>query len=616
MLLYKIHIENYRSIENLTLSLNKGNVLVGKNNTGKSNVLKAIDLVLGEKFLKLTKNDFFNQDDSKTIKIDLFFNGFSQNELDAIKKEIIYGVKVEDVFYSPEQIQEELETKKEVKIEIEISNGRINKNIFFGEIYYKYFSNELKNAIVNTVFVPSIRDHNQILKITEYSFLNKLLNKIYEKAEQDKKDELKEILEKATDKCKEIFNEYEIKLDNISKSIIEHKGLRMSMLPSNYQEIYKKLTLLLNDGIETELDFKGSGIQSVIIISLFKLYADLKIGSAILLIEEPESFLHPQANRHMAKILNDICKEDNIQLIITTHSPNYLQDIDLKNIILLKKEGNKTVKNQIDYLQDEVKLRKELNTSNLELFFADKVILVEGETDKILLPAFAKTIKEDYDFDKKNISIIDVGSKSNLDAFIELLNSFNISWLALLDKDFVSMTESKGLLKRMNSKFGYEINFDSITEPELISKLKENNIYVFTCGEIENYYIEEWLNKILEDFINNLDLSAEIKSDIKTKINAITTSSQIGEIKKDLNSRHSLDDYDSAIVNKLINIKFELLTLNLDDEKIGKKLERVFDTLNLTKPKIAIRIKEHINVEQMPVNKKENLIQIINYIFT
>ena len=314
MQLYRVHIENYRSIENMTLDLNKRNILVGKNNSGKSNVLKAIDLVLGEKYLKLAKNDFFNQDETKTIKIDLFFNNFNDTELQSIKSEIVYRVNVDGLWYSPEQIQSELETKKEIKIEIEITSANFSKNIFFGDIYYKYFSNELKNAIVNTVYVPSLRDHTQILKITEYSFLNKLLSKIYEKADSEKKEQLKEILKNATDKCKEIFEDYETKLDNISKSIIEHDGLRFSMLPSDYKEIYKKLNILLNDGIETELNFKGSGIQSIIIISLFKLYADLKIGSALLLIEEPESFLHPQANRHMANIISQICNEDNIQL--------------------------------------------------------------------------------------------------------------------------------------------------------------------------------------------------------------------------------------------------------------------------------------------------------------
>lgn len=615
MQLYKIHIENYRSIEDLTLKLHKRTILVGKNNSGKSNVLRAIDLVLGEKYLKVTKNDFFNQEDTRTIKIDLFFNAFSTSELDNIKQEIIYRVNVDGVWYSPEQIQFELETKKEVKMEIEILNANISKKIYFGDIYYKYFSNELKNAIVNTVYVPSIRDHNKILKINEYSFLNKLLGKIYEIADPTKKDELKDILKEASDKCKEIFETYESKLDTISKSIIEHDGLRFSMLPSDYKEIYKKLNILLNDGIETELDFKGTGIQSIIIISLFKLYADLKVGSAFLLIEEPESFLHPQANRHMANMLTEICEEDNIQLMFTTHSPNYLFGMDLKDIILLRKRENKTIKTQVETITDETKLKKELNPSNLELFFADKVVLVEGETDKILLPIVAQKVSNEYNFDKKNISIVDVGSKANLDVFIELLNSFGIPWLALLDKDFVSLTESKGLLKRMNSRFDYGIDVESSTELELISKFKEHNIHVFSFGEIENYYAKEWLFRILDDFIDDLELAESIKSDIKGRLNEITVSSERDAIKRDINTMHRPDEYASSIISQLINIKFNLLTLDLNAEKIGKTLENIFSGLKLTKPRIALKIKPHLDLSDLQSEKKEDIKTFIDSIF-
>ena len=73
MRLVKAHIENFRSLRNIDVNFNKCTIFVGKNNTGKSNVLKAIDLVLGEGYYRVTNNDFYNQDESLTIKIDLFF---------------------------------------------------------------------------------------------------------------------------------------------------------------------------------------------------------------------------------------------------------------------------------------------------------------------------------------------------------------------------------------------------------------------------------------------------------------------------------------------------------------------------------------------------------------
>lgn len=86
MLLSEVHIENFRSIESLTLRLGKCSVLVGKNNSGKSNVLKAINLVLGEKFIKLTKNDFYNKEEDRIIKIILTFKDFTLKEINNIKQ--------------------------------------------------------------------------------------------------------------------------------------------------------------------------------------------------------------------------------------------------------------------------------------------------------------------------------------------------------------------------------------------------------------------------------------------------------------------------------------------------------------------------------------------------
>ena len=88
MLLSEVYIKNYRSIEELTLKLGKCSIIVGKNNSGKSNILKAIDLVLGGKYyIKLTKNDFYNRDENIEIIIRLTFKHFTPEELKKIEGE-------------------------------------------------------------------------------------------------------------------------------------------------------------------------------------------------------------------------------------------------------------------------------------------------------------------------------------------------------------------------------------------------------------------------------------------------------------------------------------------------------------------------------------------------
>lgn len=623
MLLSEVYIKNYRSIEELKLNLGKCSIIVGKNNSGKSNILKAIDLVLGEKYyIKLTKNDFYNRDENREIIIRLTFRNFMPEELKKIEENIKFKVQVDSEWFSPDDIKRFLRHENKITMEIRALPNQNSKKIFFGGIPYKYFSNELKDSIVGTLYIPAVRDPSNILKVTEYSFLNKLLNIMYKQADSVQKKALEDALSKATEKCKEMFDIYEQDLDRITKSIIEHNGLKFAMLPSDSNSLYKKLELLLDDGVETELEFKGSGIQSVVIISLFKLYSDLKAGNALLLIEEPESFLHPQANRHMAKILHEFCIKDNMQLIIATHSPNYLQSSNVKDIILLDKKELKTKSTQIDGISDETKLKRELNVSNLELFFADKVILVEGETEKILLPAIAKQISKRYDFDKMNYSIIEVGSKANLDIFIELLTKFNIPWISLLDKDILNQ-ESKRIISNLNQKFSYGINISIADEEYLISKFKQNGIYILSYGEIENYYHKEWLYKILDDWILNLNTDSTTKEELGLKMSGFVNISDKNSMYRELPNKN-LDDFDKELMITIIKAKAELISLNLNKQKVSADLVTIFQGLKLTKPKIALKLKDYIKANdlkknnegnELEENKKEDIKSLVEHIF-
>ena len=619
MLLSEVYIKNYRSIEELTLKLGKCSIIVGKNNSGKSNILKAIDLVLGEKYIKLTKNDFYNRDENREIKIKLTFTDLTPEEITKIQSNITYGAKGG---IPAEELKYYLKTERRIAVEAILKLNHTSRNLYIAGIFYKYLSNEIKDSIVSTLYIPAVREPGNILKVTEYSFLNKLLSIMYKQSDPIQKKALEDALLKATEKCGEMFGTYERELDRITKSIIEHNGLKFAMLPSDSNSLYKKLEILLDDGFETELDFKGSGTQSIIIISLFKLYSDLKAENALLLIEEPESFLHPQANRHMANTLSDFCAKDNIQLILTTHSPNYLQSCNFKDIILLDKKGLKTKSTQIDNISDETKLKRELNASNLELFFANKVILVEGNTEKFLLPAISKQINIEYDFDKKNYSIIDVGSKANLNIFIELLDKFNIPWISLLDKDVLNQ-ESKKIRTKLNQSFSYGIDVSNVNEGYLINEFKKNGIYIFSYGEIENYYLKEWLYNILDDFILDLNADSIVKEELKLKMNSFINSSDKSKLYKEVSGKY-LDSSDFNLMTKIINVKADIIDLDLNANKVSKKLEKIFEAFDLTKPKIALKLKDYIKAcdleknkkdSELEKNKKDDIKDLVEYIF-
>ncbi|RZJ97977.1 MAG: DUF2813 domain-containing protein, partial [Flavobacterium sp.] len=201
----------------------------------------------------------------------------------------------------------------------------------------------------------------------------------------------------------------------------------------------------VDDGIDRPIDCKGSGIQSAIIISLFTSYcAEFHNSSSLLIAEEPELFLHPQARRVMSHELEKFleCNDhQRRQLIISTHSTEFIRNTNLDNIVILRKnkEQNHTKAYQLelgDLEQDDInKILRFIWSKNAEVFFADKVLLVEGG-EEYLIPAIADTSRGEKQFlDYKNISVARVDGKGNFITYIKILDKLGIPWAMLGDFD-------------------------------------------------------------------------------------------------------------------------------------------------------------------------------------
>jgi putative ATP-dependent endonuclease of the OLD family len=614
-MLTKAEIWNFRSISHLTVNFTKCSILVGKNNSGKSNIIRAIDLVIGER-PKPSKDDFFNKDngEGKTICVNLTFI-LTDEKVEELVNMVDKPRKIsEGNWISALEYHDALRTTNEVQLGVEIApDFSYSKPVWLGGLPYPYPANEFRDAIVTSFHIPSSRDHSKMLKTYEYGFFGKLLNQLYNLAEEGMKDDLNNRLAEAHNACKNMFQQSEDELNNISKQIIDHEGITLSFLPSNPKDIYKKIEILINDGIETDLDFKGTGIQSVLIISLFKLFSQIKGGNALLLLEEPELFLHPQANRHMAFVLRSFCDSNGLQLVISTHSPQYILDREFSDIILVKKSGIQTSTKQVASLTDNDKLRKELTASSLELFFADKVVLVEGRSDKLLLPAYAESANQAFNFDRKNISIIEVGSKSNLPSYIELLTAFEIPYLAVVDHDFYEKTA----VRPLNRRFAYGIDVERHTEAEIERLLNAHRIYPLKYGEIENYYHKDWLYMVLCGLVNEANLPANVKEAAIITLNQFNDIANKNAVDTEMGLLvNGLDADNYSVIFKAIGIKAQLLPFNLKDpDKISKKLETIFGSFDMTKPIIALRVRHHVNINDLPIEKRNDFMEICNKIF-
>ena len=481
MYIKKLIIKNYKSIKDETFVFNKGiNVLVGKNNAGKSNIVLALNEILDDKYNATSYEDrifYCNENNGyeKNFKIITEIdeiNNLDYSLLDNIKKstgllditsyfnESDENFDNEWVINDDDELKEKypdlfnyrgtnlLIWKKTEELKKVLDNtqkiwiykyydkdeGPNLYNIILKEEvcvdpfsdkksikYYRmlYINQNVKATLMTSLLIPAFRSTETTLKITKWSWYGKLLqkkwndscNEEHQEAIQQSSDDLKQTIGQVYANLKEDINSQlktTLSLMNVKVDI--------NMLESKSEDYYKNIRLSVNDGVETPLENKESGLQSLIMIELFKFYCKVFNQSSLLILEEPELFLHPHAKRMLSDILEDFITGGKNQIIITTHSEEFIHNIDIENINVIRKTVDGTKKSRInkqDYGDGKElqKLKIELQHKNAEMFFAEKVILVEGE-EQILIPEIVKKIYEKNVLNNNDISIIKVGGKS------------------------------------------------------------------------------------------------------------------------------------------------------------------------------------------------------------
>jgi putative ATP-dependent endonuclease of OLD family len=429
-LISKIVIENYRSIKKLEFEPKGLSALIGENNVGKSNILSAIDLLLGERWpqTKISLDDIYNRDTNLDVRIQIYF--------DSPLNYTYYGTDL---------------TIQGFGLEYNFNSGAVlkcvNQN---GSAVQTQYSKDLPMSNVIREKMPCVlisvsRDLNRELSGSQWTLLGKLL-KDFEGAFNQDNNRAEDFKKKIIEACDLLrinsFNDLENILRINVKRLTGFVNADLKFSEPNVFKQYKSLELTVQESGNFDpcsaLEM-GSGIQSAIVIAIIQAYRELKKTGSILLIEEPEVYLHPHARRHFFHLLKELADQGN-QVFYTTHSSEFvsLPDYETLNVVR-KKVGEGTTISQVKSLaippasKEELKLLTQFDTQRNELFFARKVLLVEGEHERVVLPHLFAL--KDIDINEKGISIIDTRSKENLEFFIKVLKAFLIPFIVLHDED-------------------------------------------------------------------------------------------------------------------------------------------------------------------------------------
>ena len=452
--LKSITIENYRSIgeDPITINFpeNQPVILIGENNSGKTNIIRAIDILFGEwhpKYKEFEDHDYFGRNGENKIIIQAKVSEF-QNRLGRAGEFTCGGFKLE--------VQKGSENNF---VAIQMENGNENQ----------YVSNELREELA-AVLISSEQNLNyQLSYSTKYTLLSKVTKAFHDKLTSDanKINRLKELYQQIINIFDDVaeFKNFKDKMSSITGELIQNMthSLQLDFSaydPSNY---YKNLRVLPHENGEARnFDELGTGQQQILALSFAHAYAKCfkNQNGLILIIDEPEAHLHPLAQKWLARTLYQMAK-DGLQMVITTHSPYFIDLEFLEGIYLVRKENGMTyVTNHkkstfAEYCKNNGANNANENTiipfyvksatsSILKGFFAKKVVLVEGMTEELALPIYLE--KAELDVLREGIDIISVGGKGELAKWRRLFTAYNIPCYVCFDND--AKDDDKGNKRR------------------------------------------------------------------------------------------------------------------------------------------------------------------------
>jgi putative ATP-dependent endonuclease of OLD family len=450
----RVKIENYRSIQIAEFSPSPLCALIGGNNCGKSNVLKAINLVLGDRWPSVRAIedwDFHGYEENKDIVVSVWFDEVREVRGDIGNPTPFSGVQFKATRYKRNSGAHRKGDLRGEFVCID-DQGQAVQVLRRGPGGAKAFpqparvSEEIRSGLP-AVMVDVDRNAKHHLSGNQWSILGRMLLSVSKdmKSDQARYSNFKEKFQEARELLR---TDDFIRLQNLIVQNLEaHTGIKgVDIILDDIDPInlYKSLSVLFRDP-ETphpvDAERMGSGIQSAVVISLLQAYRELHKENAVLLFEEPELFLHPHGRRHLCRLLCELA-QSGTQVIYTTHSQDFvdLARLDCVQIVTKTRDLGTKLKPPAEAAltndwKAKLKLIRHFSSPRNEVFFADSVVLVEGITELAVISHLTAICEPPIDLDGCNCSIIEVGGKPAMPLFIRMMHALGKRVLAVYDSD-------------------------------------------------------------------------------------------------------------------------------------------------------------------------------------
>lgn len=488
MYISEVIIGGYRNFLNVKIPLHEGiNIVIGSNNAGKSILLQAIALVFHVNH-HIDVNDIFYETDVVKLKANPPMINISvvvrqsTGESETSQEASLlrdYMTKIEAPYEAQLNFQYSLSSDQIENYRKDMANLDTHQKIWelikkdYARFYLTYRWGKNGPAANNSMrellercdlqFLEALRDvgknmfvgYNPMLRDVLNFFVDYKLKTDTMKSEEEIKEGLRQLQQQFKDEAKPLMDSLMDRLADGKKVLLEYAketGASFGNVVPDFSgnlsesELFAVLKLIIKyeTGVEIPATHNGLGYNNLIFMSL--LLAKMQASAdgnymkrqaklfSLLAIEEPEAHLHPAMQYRFLDFLNNNRQAHNVtQVIVTTHSPQIVSAVSIDDVICLhsldygmQRPGYPRLlfkDNENDKLS-KTYVQRYLDATRSDMFFANKLIFVEGMVEEILIPTFAKYLG--FDLAKEHVLIVNMGGRY-YNHFIKLFDSCE-SW--------------------------------------------------------------------------------------------------------------------------------------------------------------------------------------------
>lgn len=431
MQLTYISIQNYRSITDAyKLDLSDLTVLLGKNNMGKTNIIRAINLAMDilkdmsvlHRRKKITKQLYDWHEDfpislqkgkrpkikNTSIRMDFTLNENETSEFQSVTSSLING-----------NLSIYIEIGEDNSIKVTVPKKGKNASAMTGKIV---IISQFICERFGVQYIPAVRSEDDAYK-SILGLVDDELAGVNDKKYQESLEYIDEVqkkcLESLSEKVKKPLNTFLPEIKNIEL----YKAYEGRIFGSSLR---RSIEIDIDDGVRTSLSNKGDGVKSLVTIAMLSQLSTK--GQRLIIVDEPENHLHPEAIHYIDSVLQNL--SENHQVLISTHNPIFVNRNNVSANLIV--DAGKVVKaSKIEEIRSTLGV-----VCSDNLIDSDYVITVEGPSDEEIIK---KCISEDEELKpllcNKTLVVRNIGGTHNLKREAYSLQQLCCNYIFILDYD-------------------------------------------------------------------------------------------------------------------------------------------------------------------------------------